>query len=103
MTDERRTNQRVPMVLEVRWQGASGNYEARISDLSSSGCYIDSSGQAAPGEEIRFAIRLPAGDWLHLVGQVTYQHSHMGGFGMRFINMTEEQRATIAELIETAR
>ena len=103
MVDERRTSQRVPVMLEVRWQGASGNYEARISDLSYSGCYIDSSRQANPGEQIRFAIRLPTGDWLHLMGQVTYQHAHMGGFGIRFINMTEKEQALIEQLIEKVR
>lgn len=39
--DERRKNDRVPILLDVIWQGGAGKYEARISDISPDRCYID--------------------------------------------------------------
>jgi hypothetical protein len=39
---EQRKDLRVPLRLEVRWNGFSGNLPAVTSDVSLGGCYIES-------------------------------------------------------------
>ncbi|MBD0326701.1 MAG: PilZ domain-containing protein, partial [Pyrinomonadaceae bacterium] len=41
MGEERREEERVPVSLEVAWEGGSGRHQARVSDISLGGCYLD--------------------------------------------------------------
>jgi hypothetical protein len=99
MTEERRGEQRVPLMLELRWESLSGRHAARISDMSLSGCYVETLGQVTVGELIRFEIQLPTGRWMPLVGEVVYYLPGMG-FGMRFGNLTANQKEMIASLLD---
>lgn len=99
MSDERRGEERVPLALDVRWESLSGKHSARISDMSLSGCYIETMGQAAVGEMIRFEVQLPTARWMPLVGEVVYYLPSMG-FGVRFRTLTESQREMIASLLD---
>ncbi|HXC70206.1 MAG TPA: PilZ domain-containing protein [Pyrinomonadaceae bacterium] len=87
---ERRTEDRLDVCLDVVWDGKSGNYTARVTDLSEGGCYLDTMGEAQSGEIVSFKLQLPGGDWLELTGQVAHQSPPMG-FGLRFLDLTEEQ------------
>lgn len=98
MSDERRRHRRVPALFEVVWEGAAGRYEARTSDLSEGGCFVDTIGQASPGDEIAFRLLLPAGGWLELRGEVTY-HCPNAGFGVRFTAVPDEDRRRLAWLV----
>ena len=98
MGDERRRHRRVPALFDIVWEGAAGRYEARTSDLSEGGCFVDTNGQASAGEEVVFRLRLPAGGWLELRGEVTY-HSPPVGFGVRFTAVSEEDRKRLAWLV----
>lgn len=88
MTEERRQYGRVPLLLTVIWEGAAGKYEARTSDVSVGGCFVDSIGQVVTGEIISFKMQLPAGDWLEVQGEVKYPLPPTG-FGVRFINLSD--------------
>ncbi len=99
MIDERRTEPRFVVSLEARWSSMSGKHEARICDISASGCFIETVGQAAPSEIINFAIRLPDGEWLELQGEVVFRDPFMG-FGVRLVNLSPEDRTLIAQFIE---
>jgi hypothetical protein len=88
MTDERRKHSRVPVLFDVIWEGATGRYEARTSDLSMGGCFVDTIGQASTGETINFKLRLPSGGWLELRGEVTYEFPSMG-FGVHFTTASD--------------
>jgi uncharacterized protein (TIGR02266 family) len=100
MDDERRTHKRVPILVEVNWEGKAGNYDARTSDLSTGGCFIDTAGQVSEGEIIKFKLELPGGEWLELQGEVTYAYVNVG-FGVRFTNLSEAVRKRIDWMIET--
>lgn len=79
----------------------SGNYEARVCDISVDGCFIESIGQAARGEVVNFALRLPTtGEWRELQGEVAFIDPFMG-FGLRFVNLLPEDQTLIAELVKT--
>ena len=99
MTDERRKDQRVRVLTELLWEGQAGKYEARTSDLSEGGCFVDTIGQASVGEHIIFKLRLPGGEWLTVEGDVTYVDPRVG-FGIKFRNLSEPDRAKMALLLD---
>lgn len=99
---ERRRDERVPLPLEVAWETDSGEYRSGISDLSLSGCYIQSIAQVAVGERIHFQIETPTGRWLPLSGVVMYHHPQIG-FGVHFATLTDRVRNVLTGLIEYAR
>jgi hypothetical protein len=47
---ERRGDERARVSLEAWWEGMSGRHEARVSDISMGGCFIDTQGVAESGE-----------------------------------------------------
>jgi PilZ domain-containing protein len=96
---DRRTEKRWDVCLDAVWDGKSGNYVARVTDLAEGGCYVDSLGEAQIGEVIKFKLQLPNGEWLQLSGEVAHQSPPLG-FGLRFVLLTDEQRATLRSLID---
>ena len=100
---DRRSEERVPLPLEVAWESESGKqHSSRISDISMSGCYVESLGQINVGERIHFKIELALGKWIPLSGVVVYVHPQIG-FGVSFTTMTEGVKTQLASLIESAR
>lgn len=89
----------MPALFEVEWQGAAGRHEARTSDLSPGGCFIDTIAQAAVGEAVTVKLRLPAGGWIELRGEVTYQFPGLG-FGVRFTGASAEDRRRLEWLVK---
>jgi hypothetical protein len=97
--DERRSGKRWDVSLDAVWDGKSGNYTARITDLSDGGCYMDSLGDVTMGELLNFKLHLPNGAWLELTGEVAH-HTPPVGFGVRFLDLSEEQLETLRAFIE---
>ncbi len=75
--DERRSDQRWDVLLDAVWDGKSGNYTARITDLSDGGCYMDSLGGVTMGEPPNLKLQLPNGEWLELTGEVAHHMTPM--------------------------
>jgi hypothetical protein len=98
MDDERRSDERVALSLEAKWEGLSGKYSARVGDISLGGCFIDSNGAVTEGELISFEIKLPDGEWLRLRGEVAFAQPHIG-FSLRFSFLTEEEERAISQLV----
>ena len=98
MSDERRREKRWEVCLDAVWDGKSGNYGARVTDLSEGGCYIDSICIAHVGEILELKLQLPNGDWLQLTGQVAHQTPPLG-FGLRFVQLTDEQQEKLRLLL----
>lgn len=102
MSGERRRNQRQPVVLEAKWESLSKRHEARVDDVSMSGCFVNTYGQVEAGERVELKVQLPSGEWLALRGHVaTYQYGV--GFGLAFSDLTEAEENALRELIATAR
>src|SRR5262245_20918808 len=99
--EERRKAKRVGVVLEATWEGQTGRYEARVSDISRDGCYLDTIGEASSGDAVRISVRLPDGNWVTLSGVVAHQLPNMG-FGISFKDLSDEQRRMIDEMVENA-
>ncbi len=89
---------RLHIPLEVEMDFSSGAREARISDLSIGGCFVDSILNVDEGERVSFIIRLSAQESLSLSGDIVYSMPGIG-FGIRFDELTEEQRFHLEHLI----
>jgi hypothetical protein len=87
MRENTRLNERYTLPLEVHWESLSGRHEARISDISLGGCYMESLAPVSVGEEIHFEIQLPTGGRMPLRGEVVHEQPNVG-FGLRFINLS---------------
>ena len=96
---DRRTEKRRDVCLDAVWEGKSGNHDARVTDLSEGGCYVDSLGEAQVGEVLAFKLQLPAGEWLELTGEVAHQTPPLG-FGLKFANLTAEQHERLRSLLD---
>jgi CheY-like chemotaxis protein len=98
MTDISKSKDEVTVSLEVMWQGIAGKYDARMSEISMDGCFIDSMGQETLGETVNFRVHLPSGVWASLQGEVIYQEYPIG-FQLRFTKLTEADRRILAQVI----
>ena len=100
--EERRSSPRLTVSLNAVWDDANGNHPARITDLSLGGCYLDTVGETMTGEIVGFRVSLADGDWLYLEGEVRH-HTPKKGFGVRFVDLEQEQKAKIEALLNAAR
>ncbi len=98
MTDNRRSDERVPTNLPARWDGESGSNEARIEDLSLGGCFVNTAGRVDIGEVVGLEIKMPSGEWLQLRGEVASYQVGIG-FGLLFTFLTEDEEQALRELI----
>lgn len=99
MTDERRSSRRTPVLIDLSWEGKAGRYQARTTDLSEGGCFVDTIGRAVVGEQILFKFQLPSGEGLEIGGEVTFSHP-MVGFGVKFKNLPDGVRQKLAWLVK---
>ena len=95
---DRRREERFEVCLDAIWDGKSGNYSARVTDLSEGGCYVDTLGDAQVGEILSFKIQTPSGEWLELTGEVAHETPPLG-FGLRFVYLADEQLKNLRSLI----
>jgi hypothetical protein len=98
MTDDRRKHSRIPLSLTVVWESASGKYEARASDISLGGCFIDTIGLVAVGDTISFKLRISETETIELDGEVVSELPRFG-FGVRYINLSDENRLRLKSII----
>ena len=93
-----RQHDRVTVPLSVILDCTSGSREVRVSDLSTGGCYVDTIAAVQADEHVGLKLLLPHGRTQDLVGTVVYVHPGIG-FGVRFNEMTREQRTVIEQLV----
>jgi CheY-like chemotaxis protein len=95
-----RQSERVPVSLEIvlEFASGSGKRDARISDLSMGGCFVDSIAQVSEGETVALQVHLPMGLWAQLYGEVVYCSPGFG-FGLRFTRLAEEERILLEQVI----
>lgn len=102
MNEERREHVRLVLSLEARWEDKAGHHAARISNLSSGGCFIESQDPATVGERIRVEVELPVERWMKLSGEVVRLDPD-DGFAIRFSSLPISEQSTLAQLIDYAR
>jgi len=93
-----RKQERTHVSLEISLEGASGKRQARVSDLSLGGCFIDSIFNMPSGEKLLLRIKISDGEWLEIFGEVVYVF-HGTGFGVRFTSISEKDKIVLEHLI----
>jgi CheY-like chemotaxis protein len=89
----------VTVSLDVVWQGSSGKQDARMSEISMDGCFIDSKVQGrALGDLVEFKVHLPSGPWVSLQGELVSEEYPIG-FGLRFIALTLGDKRLLAQVV----
>src|ERR1700687_3414043 len=89
----------VAVSLDVVWQGSGGKFDARMSEISMEGCFIDTRVQGRTlGDMVDFKVHLPAGPWVSLHGELINQEYPIG-FGLRFTQLTVEDRIILEQVI----
>jgi hypothetical protein len=100
MIEENRKHQRVPILVEVLWEGGTRSAGARTTDISEGGCFIDTIGHAAVGETIDLKLLLPDGEWMPVHAEVVYELPRTG-FGVRFTEISDYDRKRLKALLKT--
>lgn len=96
---DQRGHDPVTVSLDVVWQGSAGKQDARMSEISMQGCYIDTKVQGRTiGETVGFKVHLPGGPWVSLQGELINQEYPIG-FGLRFTNLMEADRRLLAQVV----
>ena len=97
MRDERRKSERVRISLPVKWFGMTGSQEARLQDISTSGCFVDTRARVELSTILQLQILLPSDEWLTLKGEVTSYQQGIG-FGLSFIYESVDEKNSVKEL-----
>ncbi|MEP6570393.1 MAG: PilZ domain-containing protein [Acidobacteriota bacterium] len=100
MSDEKRKHGRVPLVMEASWEGAGSRSKARTTDISVTGCFIDTQGAVSVGDILNINFIPPDGKPIAVQGRVMYQQRGLG-FGVRFIRIPELDRLHLSALLRT--
>jgi hypothetical protein len=96
---ERREAKRISYICEVECEGAGiSRLATRITDLSTTGAFIDSMVNYAPGTLLTLKFRVKDA-LIETQGEVRYCLKQMG-MGVRFINMPAESMTLLEHLIE---
>lgn len=85
-------------MTEIVLESASGKREARISDVSEGGCFVDTIVIVRPGEEVSLSCQLDSGWQLNVRGKVAYVMDGFG-FGMEFIDLSDESRMLLHKIL----
>jgi len=89
----------VSVSLDVVWEGSSGKQDARMSEISMDGCFIDSRVQGrALGDSVDFKVHIPSGPWVSLKGELVLEDYPMG-FGLRFKGLTDSDRRLLGQVV----
>ena len=93
MTDERRRFPRHMLVLECTW-----SRDARITDISVDGCYVDTMHAPTLGDMAEFTVNLDEAP-LHVRG-IVVQTRPRHGFAIRFTDLAPESADRVRDLVE---
>ena len=100
MTEEKRRYGRLPLVIETSWEGSGIKASARTTDISATGCFVDTLGPAEVGDTVNLKLTLRNGEHVMVEGEVMYQMPRVG-FGVRFTNITDSDRLRLESILST--
>jgi PilZ domain len=96
---ERRAAERLRIDLNARWEALRTQGRGAVSDLSSLGCFVLTSGEVKPGDLIRLEINFPE-ETVSLWAQVVYAVAEIG-FAARFAFGGEDERRFLEGMIKS--
>ena len=101
MDHDRRQSQRFPFIAsaEVLSEKAGTRLSARVSDLSSTGCYVDTINPLVDGTPVRVKI-LTETKTFEASATVVYSHAHLG-MGLIFGEVLPNSRVVLEAWLPT--
>ena len=88
--DERRSEERIRLAVDVEWDSNDGTRSGTLSDLTAKGCFILASGFFDEGTTVRVGFPTSDGYLVDIVGVIVNQVPDIG-FALRFVDLTETQ------------
>ena len=85
-----RQHERIDFRVQAELNFASGKHEAYVSDISETGCYVDTRVAVSDGEQVQFDLIHPNGGRLPFNGEIAH-HTDGVGFGIRFTDLNDDQ------------
>lgn len=85
-----RQHERIDFRVQAELHFASGKHEAYVTDISETGCYVDTRVAVSDGEQVQFDLIHPNGGRLLFTGQIAH-HMPGIGFGIQFNDINAEQ------------
>jgi hypothetical protein len=98
---ERRKAPRANVNLAARWEGDSSLEEARVTNLSETGCFVLSGGKTEARELIRLEITFPDESEIYPWAEVIEEANEIG-FAVRFNSMEDEELERLREFLKQA-
>ena len=93
-TAERREHERVPGPFDA-WRIGMLETPVRIYDISLGGCFVHAMHEQDRGVVVMLKIQLPQNEWIEVKAETLYRRPGFG-FAVRFIDLTDEARASLA-------
>lgn len=90
--------ERRPHLVEIVLESASGHREARLSELSWGGCFIDTIAEAPIGEIVSFEIKDQGQAPLRFSGEVIYTFPGIG-MGLKFTEVPSASREFLRSVL----
>jgi hypothetical protein len=90
---------RIPFPCDVECAGAGDH--PRLSDLSASGAFIDSLNEVPEGSRVNLKFSLPTGQVVRVDAEVVHSMP-LFGMGVRFLDLAEDQRRAIEQVVAGA-
>jgi hypothetical protein len=98
---ERRKAPRANVNLPARWEGTMALVEARVTNLSETGCFVLSGGTVETRELIRLEITFPDESEIYPWAEVIEEANEIG-FAVRFNSMDDEELKRLREFVKQA-
>ena len=98
--DERRTEPRYSVNIDIEWSAKAGRKKGTINDISREGCFVLCSGEVVDGEKVLIFFPLSDGMKVQFLGEVV-NHIYELGFGVRFVEMGIAQKSFLARFIDS--
>lgn len=95
---EQRNTARIPVRLEVQWNGITTRCPDVTSDVSLGGCYIESLNPVRIGQVLNLELCLTSNVTFPFRGEVRYHHPNIG-FGIKFLKLSTFQQKTLNTLM----
>jgi uncharacterized protein (TIGR02266 family) len=95
-SEDKRRAGRLPLLLEVRYEGPGVRAETRISDISETGVFVDAMTPVPVGAVLKLSFTLPNGRFIEVEGRVAHSQPRIG-MGVEFINLKPEDAQSISD------
>ena len=96
-----RSEERISYLNEVVLEWTSGNREARITDLSSGGCYVDTIVAIPEGTVVSFKLNTAGGESATFTGVVAYELPGFG-VGIKFSDLSSDAQGLLDRLLKNS-